>query len=164
MKIMLLKNDKFLGQVGDVLVVKDGYAWNYLIPNGIAVSYNSPDRVRLESQIQKLAAKEAQETTYLEGILAKITQNPIIVVKETHDDGQLYGGINEADIIRHIGDVEFTLSKSMIVLDPIHKVGQYTVEIHLSRNIQGTLALTVKSENQTDSQIAAASEEAIALA
>ena len=156
MKVMLLKSDRYLGEVGDVVNVKDGYAWNYLIPNKVAVSYNSGERIQLESQIQKIAEKEAKETSALQASLKELTDQNIVFVRETHDDGKLYGNIQEADVISEIdlSGTDIKLSKSMIQMDTINRVGEYSVELKLSRNVFGDITIEVKSENQSDEDIA----------
>ena len=142
--MILLKDSGRLGREGDVVEVKDGYARNFLIPQGLAFSANDKNFNRLQEMKKtkvKVAQKERQKNLELKDAIEKIS---VTIAVEAKDDETLYGTINEAQILKQLKTEGVDLLKGQIVLEEtIAKLGVYNLKINLHEGVEGTLRLWV---------------------
>ncbi len=144
MKVILLKAIGRLGTEGEVVTVKDGYATNFLIPEGAALPATGKNYKRLEELKRtrvKVAEKEKQQFL---GLKEQIEKLSLTITVEAKDDEGLYGSINETQIAKLLKAENFEIDKNMIALpEPIDKLGVYNVPIRLHAQVTASLRLWV---------------------
>ncbi len=144
MKVILLTALGRLGKEGDVAEVKDGYARNYLIPEGKALRADSKNFQRLED-IRKIKSKAAEkEKGEVLKIKEQIEQVSLTIVSEAKDDEELYGSIGEAQIVKALRAEKIDLDKESLSLDePIRKLGVYKIKVSLHPEVEAALRVWV---------------------
>ena len=148
MQIILLEKVINLGQLGDVVRVKDGYARNFLIPNGkarratqSAIQEFEARRAELEKiQAERLAAAEALGSR-LEGLAVEISEKAGV-------DGRLFGSVGNADIAEALRKKDFAVEKAMVRMPngPLKAVGEYEVQVALHTDVAATVKVVVVGE------------------
>ena len=144
MKVILLKKLGKLGQEGDTVVVKDGYARNFLIPGGIALTASDENFKRLQT-IKKAKDKLAEEEKNKCLKVKKQIENvSLTITVEAKQDEQLYGAIGEAQILKQLTAEGVELDKDKIVLEkPIKKLGVYNLKINLYPEVVASLRVWI---------------------
>jgi len=144
MKIILLKDWKKLGKEGDVVEVKDGYARNCLIPQRLALVVTEGSSKRLE-EIKRVRAKiEDKKKQDFSKIKEKIEKVSLTVSVEAKDNEELYGTINQAQILKLLQSEGINLEKDSLVLDePINKLGVYNLKVNVYSGLEATLRVWV---------------------
>lgn len=148
MKVILLKDLKKLGKIGDTVKVKDGYGRNYLIPQGIALTAIEKNFKRAE-EAKKIKAKleDKKKKEFLE-IKAKIEKISLTITAEAKDDEKLYGTISELQILKLLQAEGVELDKNTLVIDnPINKVGVYNLKVNLCPEVEATLRVWIVKNN-----------------
>lgn len=144
MKIILLKDSGKLGKEGDSVQVKDGYARNYLIPQGIALEASDKNFKKLQEikkARDKTADKEKQKLLELKEQIEKVS---LTITAEAKDNDELYGTINEAQILKQLKTEGIDLLKGKLILnEPIEKVGVFNVEVDLHPEVKASLRVWV---------------------
>ncbi len=144
MKIILQKNVETLGSVGEVILVKDGYARNYLIPNGLAILATESNVRTVERQKAKEIAAEKELKTAAEGVARQIAELSVTIEANTGEDDKLYGSIQSQDIQEALALQGVTVDKKdVLVKQPIRKLGVYTVEVRCYTHLKTPLKVTV---------------------
>ncbi len=149
MQVILMEKMANLGQLGDVVKVKNGYARNFLIPQGKAkratesnVAEFAVRRVELESAEQaKLADAQARADKF-NGLTVQIAQKAGV-------DGKLFGSVTNADIAAALGQLGFTVEKSQVRMPSGHlkQVGDYPITIGLHADVMATVTVSVLGEH-----------------
>ena len=144
MKVIILKDIKKIGKQGDVVDVKNGYARNYLIPEGFALTANKDNMQRLE-KIQKthvlLVEKEHGRALKEKEKLDSIS---ITLTVEAKEDDEIYGSINEARIVKALKEEGFEFERRQIKIDaPIKKLGAYSVRVELYTGVEANLRVWI---------------------
>ena len=144
MKVILLKDSNKLGKEGDTVEVKDGYARNYLIPQGLAFVATKGSSKRLE-EIKRVRAKiEERRKQDFSKVKEKIEKISLTVTAEAKDDEELYGTINEAQILKLLQSEGIELEKDSLILDePIKKLGVYNLKVNVYSGVEATLRVWV---------------------
>lgn len=145
MKVILKQEVDGLGTIGDIVKVKDGFARNYLVPQGFAIVATEKNLKAVEGEKKRLAKIRANNVSLaesLKGQLAKVTLN---FEMQSGEDGKLFGSVTTAAIADQLTAKGFTIDRRKIVLDHINKVGEYTVEIKLFQEITGEIKVVVVS-------------------
>lgn len=148
MNIILLERIGKLGDLGQEVVVKNGYARNYLIPTGKAVRATDDNRKMFEDRRAELEkAANAKATDANERALALADQSVTIVARAS-DEGKLYGSVGTAEIAGALTDAILPVAKSEVRLPEgvIRAVGEYQVDIHLYADITQTVQVEVVAE------------------
>lgn len=144
MKIILLRDSGKIGKQGDIVNVKDGYARNFLIPQGIALRATAESSKKLEELKRhraKVVDKNKQEFLKIKDKIDKLS---LTITVEAKGDEELYGAIGEGQIIKLLAQESIEIDKKAITLDePIKKLGVYTVKIDLYPQIEASLRLWV---------------------
>lgn len=150
MKIILNQDVPNLGEEGDVCVVKDGFARNYLLPTGAAVLYNNENLAVFKSRAaaiekRKLAKREASAS--LKSKLDKLELTLIIAAGES---GKLFGSVTPAMIQEKLAENGFEIEKKRIEVSThaIKMTGDYTARVHLYENESSVIKLHVHSEEE----------------
>ncbi len=144
MEVILLERIAKLGQMGDVVRVKDGFARNYLLPKGKALRASEANRSRFESMKIDLEARNLQQRGEAEKIAERLNGQSFTVLRQAAEGGQLYGSVTPRDLVGLIIDKGFTVERSQIVLNmPIKMIGIYKVPVSLHPEVEVTVSLTV---------------------
>ena len=144
MEVILLERVPRLGQMGDVVRVKDGFARNYLLPKGKALRASEANRSRFESMKIDLEARNLQQRGEAEKVAERLNGQSFTVLRQAAEGGQLYGSVTPRDLVGLIVEKGFTVERSQIVLNlPIKMIGMYKVPVSLHPDVEVTVSLTV---------------------
>ncbi len=147
MKVILKADVKNIGQIGDVITVKDGFARNFLIPKGLAIEANLKNIKSLEHEKRKIEeiAKKAKAAS--ENLLSKIAGLNLIIKAKAGEEGKLFGSITAMDISEALKKEGFEVDKRKIQLEePIKRLGDYTVNIKIHQDVSAKLNINVIAE------------------
>jgi large subunit ribosomal protein L9 len=132
MQIILLERIGKLGQMGDVVTVKDGYARNYLLPQGKALRATKPNLERFERERVQLEALNLERKKEADAVAARIDKQNIIIIRQAGETGQLYGSVSTRDIASSVSDAGYKVGRQQILLDrPIKSLGVHPVRMSL---------------------------------
>lgn len=147
MKVILKETIELLGIIGSEVKVKDGYARNYLIPQGKAVSATQQNRNVLAQQKAKLDLQIAKERATAEEMAKKVEGIVCRLTAKVADEGRLYGSITVREIEDALAAQGVIVEKRMILLkEPIKDIGTYTIPIRVYRDIEPKITLEVAAE------------------
>jgi large subunit ribosomal protein L9 len=136
MQVILLERIGRLGQMGDVVTVKDGYARNFLLPQGKALRATEANRKQFESQRSQLEARDLERKSEAEGVSGKLNGKSFIVIRQAGDNGQLYGSVSTRDIAEAVTEGGFSIERQQVQLDrPIKALGLHEVRISLHGDV-----------------------------
>ena len=143
MKIILRKDVKGIGNAGEAISVKDGFARNFLLPQGLAFPATSDNLKRVEQDKKKLEQERMTQKQKLKQLADRLNGLSCTIAVEAHDEN-LYGSISADDIARAVEAEAFAINKQNIVLDaPIKKLGIYEVGVKLDPEISATIKVWV---------------------
>ena len=171
MQIILMERVAKLGQMGDVVNVKQGYARNFLIPSGKALRASEANIARFESQKVQLEAQNLETKTEAEALANKLDGKQFIVIRSASDAGSLYGSVTTRDASEAAEAAGFNVSKKQMVLGtPIKDLGIHNLSVRLHPEVEAKIELNVaRSMEEAELQAAgksiqdlAAEEEAVA--
>ncbi|MEA2952438.1 MAG: large subunit ribosomal protein [Alphaproteobacteria bacterium] len=144
MEVILLERVAKLGQMGEVVRVKDGFARNYLLPKGKALRATEDNRSRFEGMKVELTARNVELRGEAEKIGAKVNGKSIVVIRQAAETGQLYGSVSTRDIAVLLGEDGFTVSRTQIALNaPIKAIGMHKVPLLLHPEVEVAITVTV---------------------
>ena len=144
MEVILLERIAKLGQMGDVVRVKDGFARNFLLPKGKALRANEANRSRFDTMKVDLEARNLEQRGEAEKIAEKLNGQSFTVLRQAAEGGQLYGSVTPRDLVGLITEKGFTVERSQIVLNmPIKMIGMYKVPVTLHPEVEVTVSLIV---------------------
>lgn len=148
MKVVLREDLDNLGERGDVVNVKPGYARNYLLPRGLALEATPGNLKVIEHQKKIWAVREAKELTEAQEIASKMGSLELKVVKKAGDTGTLYGSVTTAEIAGILAGEGFEVDRRRIQLrEPIKALGIHEVPVKLHRQVVVTIPMTVMGED-----------------
>ncbi|MBC2884593.1 50S ribosomal protein L9 [Ochrobactrum sp. CM-21-5] len=144
MDVILLERIGRLGQMGDTVKVKDGYARNFLLPQGKALRANEANKKKFEGQRAQLEAHNLERKNEAQAVADKLNGESFIVVRSAGETGQLYGSVSTRDISDIISAGGFTLHRNQVELNhPIKTIGLHEVEISLHPEVHVTVTVNV---------------------
>jgi large subunit ribosomal protein L9 len=144
MQVILLERIGRLGQMGDVVTVKDGFARNFLLPQGKALRATEANRKRFESERVQLEARDLELKTEAEGVAGKLNGQNFIVIRQAGDSGQLYGSVSTRDIATAITEGGFSIERQQVQLNrPIKALGLHEVRISLHGEVVPLVVINV---------------------
>ncbi|WP_375634324.1 MULTISPECIES: 50S ribosomal protein L9 [unclassified Bartonella] len=144
MDIILLERIPRLGQMGDIVSVKDGYARNFLLPQGKALRANEANKKHFEVQRAQLEARNLERKSEAQKIAEKLDGQSFIVVRSAGETGQLYGSVSTRDIAEIITDEGFSIGRNQIELNhPIKMIGLHTITLSLHPDVQISVIINV---------------------
>ncbi len=155
MQVVLLERVAKLGQMGEVVQVKDGYARNFLLPQGKALRATEGNLKRFETERAQLEARNLELKKEAEAVAAKLEGQSFVVIRSASDGGALYGSVTTRDIAEAATEGGFSLEKRQVVLDqPIKDLGVHPVTITLHPEVEATIAINV-ARSQEEAEIQA---------
>ena len=136
-QLLLIQSVDHLGRQGDVVEVKRGYAFNYLIPQGLATYASEHHKRMVEKHRAKLMELEKARLKDLEDLAALISKQSVTIEANANEEGHLYGSVGPADIVAALKQNEIDLATDQIRLDGVLKeLGLYTVKVHLHQEVE----------------------------
>jgi large subunit ribosomal protein L9 len=144
MQVILLERIGRLGQMGDVVKVKDGYARNFLLPKGKAMRATKANMTQFEQQRAQLEAHNLELKREADAVGAKLKGKSFVALRQASDSGQLYGSVSTRDIADLVTEGGFTVTRSQILLDrPIKTLGQHPVKVSLHPEVAVAVTINV---------------------
>jgi large subunit ribosomal protein L9 len=144
MDVILLERVAKLGQMGDVVHVKDGFARNFLLPQGKALRANEANKKRFENEKVHLEARNLERKTDAEKVAEALNGQSFIVVRQAGETGQLYGSVSSRDVSDLVTEAGFSVGRSQVVLEvPIKTIGLHDVVIALHPEVEATVSINV---------------------
>ena len=143
-ELLLIHNVEDLGKQGEVVEVKPGYAYNYLLPHGMATIATEHHKRMVEKHRAKLQALEAARQADQRKRAAEISKQSITIEANATEDGHLYGSVGAPEIVAALKKVDIVLANDQIRLEGVLKeLGLYTVKFRLSSEVEGELKVWV---------------------
>ena len=154
MEVILLERIRKLGQMGEVVSVKNGFARNYLIPQGKALRANEANKQRFETERAQLEARNLELKGEAEKVGEKLNGLAFVAIRQAGDTGQLYGSVSSRDIADLITENGYHIERNQILLDrPIKVLGVQDVIISLHPEVDVTVSVNVaRSEEEAERQ------------
>ena len=132
MDVILLERVQNLGQIGDVVKVKPGYARNFLLPTRKALRATEANKAKFESQRAQIEAMNLEKRSEAEGVKHKVDGLKVVLIRQAGETGQLFGSVNGRDIADAITASGFTVERRQIILDrPIKTLGLHPIRVAL---------------------------------
>jgi len=154
MEVILLERIQKLGQMGDVVRVRDGYARNFLLPQKKALRATETNRKLFEEQRAQLEARNLEARKEAESVSEKLDGTAVVLIRQASERGQLYGSVSSRDIAEALTEVGFTVAKGQILLNaPIKTLGVTEVGVRLHPEVDSTVSVNVaRSEEEAERQ------------
>ena len=154
MEVVLLERIEKLGQMGDVVRVKDGYARNFLLPQKKALRATKSNMERFETDRAQLEAANLERRTEAESVGEKVDGESFVVLRQAGEAGQLYGSVTTRDIANLVTEGGMTITRNQVILDtPIKTVGLHEVRVSLHPEVTITVTVNVaRTEDEAERQ------------
>lgn len=156
MQVILLQRVPKLGQMGDIVDVRNGYARNFLLPQSRALRATKANIAAFESHKAQLEAQNLETRNEAQAVADKLDGETFVVIRSASDTGALYGSVTNRDVAGIAGAAGFTLDRSQVVLDrPIKELGLHPVTITLHPEVEVKVTVNVaRSEEEAELQAA----------
>ena len=166
MQVILLQRVPKLGQMGDVVNVKDGYGRNYLLPQGKALRANDGNIKSFEAKKAQLEVQNLETKKEAEAAHVKLDGQTFVVIRSASDAGALYGSVTTRDAADAANEGGFTVNKAQVVLDrPIKELGMHTISVVLHPEVIAKVRLNVaRSVDEAELQASGKSIQELAAA
>jgi large subunit ribosomal protein L9 len=144
MEVILLERVAKLGQMGEVVRVKDGFARNYLLPKGKALRATKENRTRFETMKVELEARNLEQRSEAQKVAEKLDGQNFTVLRQAAEGGQLYGSVAPRDLAALVIDKGFKVDRNQIALNtPIKTIGMHKVPIVLHPEVEVAINVAV---------------------
>jgi large subunit ribosomal protein L9 len=144
MEVILLERIKQLGQMGDVVRVRDGFARNFLLPRGKALRATADNKERFESMKAELQQRNVEARGGAEELAGKLDGKTVTVLRQASESGQLYGSVSTRDIAALLNAPGGEINRSQVALNtPIKAIGQYKVPLSLHPEVETVVTVIV---------------------
>ena len=154
MEVILLERIEKLGQMGDIVSVKPGYARNYLLPKAKALRATAESSKYFENRRAQLEATNLEKRDEAKKVGKKLNGHVVVLIRQAGESGQLYGSVNARDITNQIIDAGFNINRQQVgLLQPIKSLGIYEVKISLHPEVSVTVTANIaRSEEEAKIQ------------
>lgn len=143
-ELLLVHTIEHLGKQGEVVEVKRGYAFNYLLPQGLATIATEHHKRMVEKHRAKLEEIARERLAGLRSLLAELVRTSVTIEANANDEGHLYGSVGATEIARSLKQQDLTVAPDQIILQgPLKEVGLYTVRVRLAPEVEGDLKVWV---------------------
>src|SRR3974390_1153337 len=152
MEVILLERIGKLGQMGDVVRVKDGFARNFLLPRGKALRATAENKSRFESMKAELQARNQELKGQADAVAAKLDGKTMLAIRQASEAGQLFGSVSTRDIAVMLKAEGAEVSRSQVALNaPIKSIGQHKVPLALHPEVETNITVIVaRSEGEAE--------------
>ena len=148
MKVILKEDVQNLGQQGDVVDVKPGYARNYLMPQKLAILFTKQQKKSIEEAQIVEKRKLEREKDQLESVLKQVEDLNLYLKMKSEEDNKLFGSVTKLDIVKLLEENGITIDKKYIDLSsPIKTLGEHKVNIVFTKEMSGSFTLAVEKED-----------------
>jgi|SRR4030095_1252935 len=147
MEVYLRKDIEKIGLAGEIIKVGDGFARNYLIPQGLAVEITTTNKSQYQSKIRKVENRKEVIATQTSMFAEKLNTISLTLKRKMHDDGQLYGSINASEVVEALAEKGISITKSQVEFEKsIKSKGTFKVVIKLTARLKPTITLNIIAE------------------
>jgi large subunit ribosomal protein L9 len=144
MQVILLERVPKLGQMGEVVKVRDGFARNFLLPQGKALRANDANKKRFEAERATLEARNLERKSEAQKVAEVLDGKAFVMVRSAGETGQLYGSVAARDIVDALAAEGFNIGRNQVDLNtPIKTIGLHSVVLHLHSEVEITVELNV---------------------
>ena len=148
MKVILKEDVQNLGQQGDVVEVKSGYARNYLMPQKLAILFTRQQKKSIEEAQRVEERKLEREKDQLESVLKQVEDLSLSLKMQSEEDSKLFGSVTKLDIVKLLEENGVTIDKKYVDLSsPIKTLGEHKVNIVFTEEMSASFTLTVEKED-----------------
>lgn len=159
MEVILLERVERLGQMGDVVTVKAGYARNYLLPRRKALRATKANRERFEKERVELEARNLHRRAEAEAVAERLDGSKIVLIRQAGEGGQLYGSVTARDVGDGLGAAGFAVDRRQLQIDrPIKELGLHDIRVVLHPEVSVTVTANVAQSQDAAVLQAAAAE------
>ena len=146
MKIILKKDVANLGDAGEVVEVKTGYALNYLVPQGFAAIGTPSALKQHEETIRQRAHKEAKNIAEAEAKAAKLSAQTVKVAAKVGESGKLYGSVTAAQVASALAELGFEVDKKNVEVPEIKELGEFEAKVKCYKGVFADVKIAVEAE------------------
>jgi large subunit ribosomal protein L9 len=144
MQVILLERVAKLGQIGEEVRVRDGFARNFLLPQGKALRATEANRAKFQGMKADLEARNLEKKSEAESVAKKLDGQTVIVIRQAGEGGQLYGSVSTRDIAGALSDAGFKVERNQIVLNiPIKSIGMHKMPVELHGEVEVEIIVNV---------------------
>jgi len=147
MKIILKKEVSNLGEAGEIVEVKSGYALNYLIPQGFASLATKSAIKQHEETVRQRAHKEAKLVADAEAAAAKIAATPVKIVAKVSESGKLYGAVTAAMVVEALAAAGVEVEKKNVIVPEIKEPGEFEAKVKVYKAVFADIKVEVAAES-----------------
>jgi large subunit ribosomal protein L9 len=148
MKVILKEDVQNLGQQGDVVEVKSGYARNYLMPQKLAILFTKQQKKSIDEAQRVEERKLEREKDQLESVLKQVEDLSLSLKMQSEEDSKLFGSVTKLDIVKLLEENGVTIDKKYVDLSsPIKTLGEHKVNIMFTKEMSASFTLTVEKED-----------------
>ena len=143
-ELLLVQPVEHLGQQGDVVEVRSGYANNYLLPQGLATIATDHHKRMVDKHKARLAEIQQARVASLQALAKDLSQQSLTIEANANDEGHLYGSVGATEIVAALKKVNFSFNPDQIRLEgPLRELGLYTVKVHFGQDVDGEIKVWV---------------------
>lgn len=154
MEVILLERVPRLGQMGEVVRVRDGFARNFLLPRGKALRATAENRARFDSMKVELEARSLKLKGEASQVADKLNGKSFTVLRQASEAGQLFGSVSPRDLVGLLDTAGYKVNRNQIALNtPIKSIGQHKVQIALHPDIETAINIIVARNNEEAGRI-----------
>lgn len=155
MEVILLQRIAKLGQMGDTVRVKDGYARNFLLPGGKALRATAANKKRFEDQRVQLEARNLELKAEAQAVAEKLDGQTFVMIRQAGETGQLYGSVSTRDVADTATAAGFSLGRNQVELKtPIKTIGLHKLPVQLHPEVEVTITVNVaRSPEEAERQL-----------
>ena len=152
MEVILLERVAKLGQMGEIVKVKDGFARNFLLKRGKALRATAENRTKYDGMKTELEANNIKAKGEAAKVAEKIDGRDVVIIRQASESGQLFGSVSVRDIVASLAADGITVSRPQVWLDaPIKTIGQKTITVAVHPEVEATISVTVaRSEDEAE--------------
>lgn len=154
MEVILMERVPKLGQTGQIVRVKDGYARNFLLPRGKALRATEANKKHFETQRAQLEARDLELRSEAEQVRDKLDGKEFIVIRQAGETGQLYGSVSTRDIAETVTEGGVSITRNQVeLMNPIKTLGMHKVVVSLYGDVDATVTMNVaRSQDEAERQ------------
>ncbi len=156
MDIILLERVENLGELGEEVTVKNGFARNFLLPRGKALIANDKNRARFAAERDIIEKRNAEARSEAQSQGQSLDGTELVLIRQSSDTGNLYGSVSTRDIVDALAEKDFKVRRGQIKLDqPIKTLGIYEMDVRLHAEVAVTITVNgARSQEEADRQAA----------